>query len=60
MKKEYYYLYVYSVDMCGTHELIKGKLFFDKDIAIDNAKKYCSVPGYHSQIISGTTILYNV
>ena len=42
MTKDYYYLYVYSVDMTGRNELITGKLFFDSETAIDKAKENIS------------------
>ena len=57
--KKYYYLYVYSVDMEGTHNLIKGKLFFNLDTAIDNAKMWLDMPGYHAQIVEGNNIVYD-
>lgn len=55
----HYYLYVYSIDMCGRHDLICGKLFFDKDKAINESKKYTDIPGYHVQIEQMDKIIYS-
>lgn len=55
MGKKYYYLYVFYTDIYGMHNLIRGKLFFDSDTAIDEGKHYISIPGYHAQVVETKT-----
>ena len=57
--KSLFFLYIYSIDIYGRHEVIKGKPFDDLEKATDIAKHYCSMPGFHAQVIQGTSILYN-
>lgn len=56
--KKYYYLYVFSIDMEGKHDLICGKLFFDEETAKDEARKWLSMVGYHAQILEGNNVVF--
>ena len=58
-KQTYFYLYVYKFTKEGKAELITGKLFFNKHIAIGIAENYCNITGYHAQIVTGNKIVFN-
>lgn len=56
--KEKFFLYVWVEDMNGQRPFITGKGYEKEGNAIDQAKRWASIPGYHAQVISGTKSLF--
>ena len=52
--KEKFFLYVWTEDMNGQKPMITGKGYANENEAVDHAKRWTTMPGYHAQVISGT------
>ena len=56
--KEKFFLYVWTEDINGQRPFITGKGYETEGSAVDHAKRWTTMPGYHAQVISGTKILF--